>query len=985
MKETWKLFESVAYEYVSNLYKNSIKKEHTVESHDSGYDGIWIIPSSGNELYKKIMMEAKYRESQSSLPLNDCAKAIIIAFNSSANKLYIATNIELAPQTKEQISKFNNRSALAIVSVDNSKLKKYIQENKSYLIRVCKTTENHLAELESKITSLSAEEKNYKKRDLREDICLLDVKRKKLMSDIVKTICVSSCKVILSGVEGIGKSVLLDKICNELHYKKFDTQKIDLSLCSTSRILYLKILETVWGVSVEAILKDIDLCTYIDRLIATNGEGINSDVLNAVKHIFAIDICEYEGYSDIYRYYLLSYLNSILQGKNHSFHLAVIFENVNSLSIECLNFLLQIVDVMTRNGLRIILELRQPFVLVENIKDLNYYDKTIKKDAFVYLVESLSEDIIYKLIRKYINLNQDACKQFGEMLQNNPLKIKNALEYIKQISPQIHLAELNQMSNEKREDFWNALGIDANRELVSLILRYRMNSCVSEFFEMVYIMDGEISCSLLSDYWGTQTDEIYEFALNSSLFKIDDNNVCCAHLRILSAIKMTSQFMVRENVARKLKPIITSGSGGARAPYIQLELMYILRQDDSIGNYTMHVMALLEDSQQYKQAIEIAKRYLDREKENSFLSLAEKDDKVHILLRILHCIYELHADNQDEYKDFFQMTEKAIILCFPNHTACKEWYEYSLFLWHKNFIAGIFDKAYQISKELYDKLPEICCFFPVDDDIAGRIYSAYGLSLKMIKGGIAATNLFIEGIEKYPKSYNARAAYLSQEGNRLLKTKPLEAVKKYRDLLVVVKGKDYPFLEVLHTRIDIAMSYFLAQNYDIARIWAEEGLEIASSLSIYAEKGRALNILGCCKAANGEYEDGLNVLAEGDFCLEFACASIYRWRVNLNRASILLQLGREIEAKDIIAQVLNVLLSDFIEKIKSDNLSVPYQSLLLILMYLHEMKGEVKKILSQFEGSSIQSDFFQLCQTAQWKKSFCNKVKYCNGIVLVTG
>jgi hypothetical protein len=158
MKKTWKLFESVAYEYVSQLYKKTIKKEHTVDSHDSGYDGIWIIPSDDKALYRKILMEAKYRESQSSLPLSDCAKAIIIAFNSSANKLYIATNIELAPQTKKEIKNFNKRTALAIVSVDNIKLKNYIHNNKSYLVKACKTSEARLSNLENKIISLPTQE-----------------------------------------------------------------------------------------------------------------------------------------------------------------------------------------------------------------------------------------------------------------------------------------------------------------------------------------------------------------------------------------------------------------------------------------------------------------------------------------------------------------------------------------------------------------------------------------------------------------------------------------------------------------------------------------------------------------------------------------------------------------------------------------------------------------------------------------------------------
>lgn len=984
MEKTWKLFESVAYEYVSHLYKKTIKSEHTVDSHDSGYDGIWFIPSDNKALYKKIMMEAKYRETQSSLPLNDCAKAIIIAFNSSANKLYIATNIELAPQTKKQIKNFNKRTALAIVSVDNIKLKNYIHNNKTYLVKACNTKESLLSDLESKIVSLPTKENNQINKSLTKDTCLLDAQRQGLILNIVNEICISNKKIILSGVEGIGKSVLIDKICDELQKKKFDTQKIDLSLCTSSRILYLKVLEAIWGVSLDAILEDTDLITYIDRLIAIKDEYIDPDISNAVKHIMVMNIYEYEGANDIYRHYLLKYLNAMLQDKSGFFHLAVFFENVDSLSIECVDFFLELIEQMKNNGIRILLELRKPFMLTDDIKSSNDYYKIIKKNAFVHSMEPLSEDLIYKLIRKYIKLDKDSCKQFSDMLEDNPLKIKNALEYLKQTSLSVNVKKLKKMSYEEREIFWNEQGIDANKEAVSLIIKYRTNSLISELLEMALLLNGEIPYLLLSDYWGTQADDIYEFAIDSRLFKLKDNNLQCAHLRFLSAIKTTSQPLEQIKTAQKLLPIIQEKSD-AKYPFIQLELLYILEQDNNIGDYTMYVMSLYEDSQQYKQSIAVGKKYIERVNYKRILSNSEKNMMVHVLLKMLHCIYELHADNKKEYEYFYQIAKESIILHVPDYKSCKEWYEYSLFIWHKKFIAGLFDDAYRISKELYGNLPNICCLFDLNDDIVGRIYSAHGLSLKMIEGGDAATNLFKEGIEKYPGSYNARAAYLSQEGNRLLKEKPLEAVKKYSELLDTVKGKAYPFLEIIHTRIDIAMSNFLAQEYDIAKIWAEEGLSIASTLGIHIQKGRALNILGCCKVANGKYIEGLNLLKESDFYLELSGAAIYRWRVLLNQASLLLYIGNEKEAKAMILQVANILLSDFTKKIKSDNISVPYQSLLLILMYLHELEEDVESILIQLEGISIRDDFNQLCQAINWKKCFQNKVKYCNGIVLVTG
>ncbi len=984
MNKIWKLFESVAYEYVSQLYEKAIESKHTADSHDSGYDGIWFIPSDNKMLHEIIMMEAKFRESQSSLPLSDCAKAIIIAFNSSANKLYIATNIELAPQTKKEIENFNKRTALAIVSVDNVKLKNYIHENKSYLVKACETNEILLTDLENKIVSLPEQVTSPKNKTLTKDICLLDKQREELIENITKEICISNNKFILEGPEGIGKSILIDKICDGLQKKGFDTQKINLSLCTSSRILYLKVLEAVWGVSLDAIMEDTDLNTYIDRLIEIKGNRVRPDITNAVKHIFAMDVYKYEGSNDIYRHYLLEYLSKLLNDKRKYFHLVVFFENLDSLPIECVDFFLELIKQMQKNGIRILLELRKPFMLIDDIKYSNDYYKIITKNAQVYSVKALSEDVVCKLISKYINLDKDSYKQFGDMLENNPLKIKNALEYFKQTSLNINADELKKMSNIEREFFWNNQGIDANRETISLISKYRINSFISEFLEVALILNGEIPYSLLNDYWKAQTDEICGFICDSGLFNFKGDNLQCTHLRILSAIKITSQPFERMKAARKLLPSIQN-KDDARYPFIHLNLLYILERDDNIGNYTAYVMSLFEDSQQYHESIATGKKYIERINNKIILSSDEKTMKVHILLKVLQCIYELHADNESEYESFYQITKESIILYFPCYKSCREWHEYSLFMWHKKFIAGMFDKAYEISENLYNSLSDICYLFDASDDIIGRIYSAHGLSLKMLNGGTDAENFFNEGIERYPESYNARAAYLSQKGNRLLKGKPLEAIKIYIELLDTVKGKNYPYLEILHTRIDIAMSNFLAQEYDTAVIWAKEGLSIASTLGIHMQKGRALNILGCCKVANRDFKGGLKILKESDFYFKLSEDVIYRWRTLLNQAGILLQMGDNKEAKDLIIQVSDILLSDFIKKIKSDNKSVPYQSLLLILMYLHELKEDVENIFIQMKDISIQDDFNRLCRAKDWKKCFQNKVKYCNGIVLVTG
>lgn len=131
----WEEWETLAYEYVRDIYKDAkIQEEkHTNASHDSGFDGIWLLRSNDRALMKLVLMEAKYRNSQSSLPLNDCAKAIIIAFNLSASQLYIVTNIPFAPQAKENTAKFQKRANIEIICVAGDDLNKFIKKRKHIL------------------------------------------------------------------------------------------------------------------------------------------------------------------------------------------------------------------------------------------------------------------------------------------------------------------------------------------------------------------------------------------------------------------------------------------------------------------------------------------------------------------------------------------------------------------------------------------------------------------------------------------------------------------------------------------------------------------------------------------------------------------------------------------------------------------------------------------------------------------------------------
>ena len=991
-RKEWEKFEKLAYEYVSFLHKNQCveKQLQTESSHDSGYDGLWVIFSKDQLCYQKILMEAKFRNSQSSLPLNDCAKAIIIAYNSNASKLYIATNIAYAPQTQKEIAQYNKRSDLTVICVKNSELKAFIQEKRDYLISECELEKDFLDKIEynanSTLESL-----------IDGDFCiddhekyLQDSIREKMKQDIFQGLCCPNACSMLMGNEGIGKSILAKQISEKLFEKNFSVNIIDLNLCTSSRILYLKLLESLWGVTLVSILEDKGICSYIDQLIAVNGEVIDVSVSHAIKHILAASYYEYEGYKDNYLYLLLKYLDNILKLKREKNRLVIFFENLNMASEEVLSFLIPLAKHLKINNVRILFEVRTPFLLDNHKyteKSMFYFEQLKGISNQCFSLEAIDHDVATTFVQRALGLSEYVCGHLADYLGNNFLELQSAIQIL-ECQPFVLNEHIDDMTNTALEEYWNSCGLSANNVVISLIIRLRKISLFSSLFELILLLRGEAPFQVIEDLYGDKSSKYIKEAIESTVFMVKGENLVCKHLRYLNAMQKTSQDYERVNIASRLLPIIQKNRNSiASYAYVELDLLYILSKFDDIPSCTLNVISLLTDDRQYKKAIETAKRYIEFSENTKPKVPTSNTMLLQISLQALQCMRELHAENDEKYKYLFQLAQKYILINNPDTASNKSWYKYQLLLWHKDFVVGEFEKAYRISKKLFSELPQSAVLFDESEDYVGQVYNAHGLSIKMVEGGDSAETFFEEGVKEYSRSYYAKAALLSQEGNRLLKTEPALACKKYMELLESIKGREYPFQEILHTRIDVAMSAFLAGNIDVALEWSKDSADIASSVGIYMQKGRALNILGCCQAVEGQYSKSIKSFSESSRLLSLSKATIYAWRAQLNLASVLLKIGRKEEAFLKLDEVLYVLQTHFKTKIKVDKMSVPYKSILLILMYLYKESNKEKtdNIIKEIGEETVAEDFLQLSKNKNWREYFCGKVKYYNEIVLVTG
>lgn len=984
-RNNWVEWETLAYEYVRAIYKDAkIQEEkHTDTSHDSGFDGIWLLRSNDRVLMKLVLMEAKYRNSQSSLPLNDCAKAIIIAFNLSASQLYIVTNIPFAPQTKENTAKFQKRANIEIICVGGDDLKNFIKEKKSYLINQCNISKDFITKIEKSIVSDINLEDFGGLDNLNGDY--VDVpERTEQIEKITKGLAFQSVIYLISGNAGTGKTVLCDKVRETLEKFKFESCIIDLSLCTSSRILYLSVLESIWGVKLEPVLEDSDLEKYIDTLLSVGDSHADPKIINAVKYILLSTCSKYQKHKDIYLHLLLKYLDLILNSKCEFLKIVIFFENLHTVSEETFAFLTDIIQNLKKNSIRVVLETRTPFFMpklnqIEKSQNHFQYIKNIVDSEFK--IAQFKRENAIEVIKKHFKLTDQACDSLAEILCDNPLELHNAVKLLEG-QPCGFENYINTFSYEEQKKYWEKLGIKFSATTMSLMNNLRNIPFFPQVFELAVILQGRISREIFALFFYENCDNVIKTCINSTVFDMKNGKLICRHLRYLDAMKEISDENLRYQTAKKLLPyVLEHEQSDEYYLLIELDILYIIGDIKNIPSRTRYITRLLMEMHQYQDAFTELLRYIEFTRKSNEMSLE-------ILFSSLDCIRELHEENNADYEFIYDLVEKNIILKYMDFEKNKFWYKYQLILWHKNFVLGNLQKALKISTKLYNSLGNSAELFEDEEDYPGQVYNAYGLSVKMCSSGDDAYLIFKEGVNRYPCSYYAQAALLSQEGNQLLKRNPEEAAEKYKQLIEIAKGKQYPYQEVLHTKTDIAMSFFLSGKFYQSKLWAQRSIEEASALNMYSQKGRAENIYGCCLAAEMHYETSIKKFRESIYLLEISKSELYLWRAQLNLATVLLlQSENEEKAKQLLFKVLNTLKNVFAVKITKDKQSVPYHGMLLVLRYLYDLNELqiVNDVKLCFSGTDLIADFSRLLAEKDWRSQFRTKVIYYSGIVLVTG
>lgn len=366
----WRRFEEIVFLAIKSILEDAkletIQEKLTEPTQDGGYDGCFFVPCimDRNHFqgkgYYKILFEAKLRSNlDKDLPLHDFSKSLIIAINMDSDALIVATNLKLSDGTKEHLRNFSQKTGLKTYYlspyyIDTWMKAHYSSEHKAAdneirnLLRnasVYSNLQNQLELLEK--DSLEAE------KELPQ---LLGIKKKRCLKEIVRILGNSNGIVLIEGNAGAGKSFFCNHLIAELEKLPCSVYSIDLKNYQTPRVLFLKLLETLWHIPFEMLLS-FNKSSLEGIVEEVDSHKVDGDIKEAVLVAFSRDLEHYSQNSDIFNYYMIKYLLKIYAIRTRHANIVLYFSNINSLPPQMIDFILQFLNVYALNG-KAILELR---------------------------------------------------------------------------------------------------------------------------------------------------------------------------------------------------------------------------------------------------------------------------------------------------------------------------------------------------------------------------------------------------------------------------------------------------------------------------------------------------------------------------------------------------------------------------------------------------------------------------------------------------
>ena len=919
-EEFWRQLEWLSLQFISSEIEIKINEsELTRKRKDGGFDGQIVINITNNEnVCHKILFESKFRASISSLPLDDCSKALIIAFNRAVQTLYLVTNILFSPQAQKEINEFKRKVNLSVIPVDGNVLKTYIAKNRGKLLEGC--SEKFLQYIEnSPNADLNIKINNFNKKAKKKIVSRKNISIKELENiskeflyknnffkneseKYIKNIKTIGKFTLLSGEAGIGKTIFLTNTLDTLESYGYSTAIFDLQYDTTPRILFIRLLESLWGIDLSEFISQFDYEEGIENLkslIEYNSDGkISETLLNAVMQALNKRFEEIKGYIDNYYFLLTKYIYLLLKPYENNNSIVWAFIDLNKASVETLNFLYALL-CRIQGIISVIVEMRPNFMLETVSSELvnsDYYIKfkTISSKPYTINFMQFNHFDAQQYLKEYLpNMPEEQLDLIIVKVGMLPLYLNIAANYIKS---KLETINMNSKAIPDRIliSWISELEKHENSIILNSLSYFRNIPEIDFCFGITGILDGCLPIAIIEKFYTQeQQNVLYNKLDHISFYKFKKDSYYVKHDYIFNAMKNNWSDRFQYDIAKKIYECTKYSDISFKVTDEKIfELQYFMQDYEK----ALEQWFVLEEKF-YREHLfcsiikygNIALKCYD----NMELEKKKQDVQLKIITVILNAYLQIRILNAERFNQLLLQYETICNLRKYSPTGALLKARYLFYRWNQLFYGANIEDSYRIIVEAKRIVDEKNIG---DTILSANIYWAYALSHKRKTSIEQAIEDYKDGLKKYPDSTILRVGLGLHQAHIYIRKQPEKSQKICESILANMKEDDCPYHEILQTRIDIVMSKFYAKQYEKAMEDCEEVLQIARSINASYQIGRLYNIYGAGFLMNGDIEN-----AETNFTRSYnefweSGNQLFAWRAIFNLSQILLKSGKEKEA-----------------------------------------------------------------------------------------
>ncbi len=986
----WRRFEKVVSLAIKNILENGniteIQEKLTEPTHDGGYDGSFLIPyitdseCSTTRGYYKILFEAKLRNNlNKDLPLQDFSKSLIIAINMDSDALIVATNLRLSDGTKDHLRDFSEKTGLKTYYLSPYYVDTWMSEHHSPThasadkqIRELLKRASLYSNIHPPLELLQRETATPNK----ELPILVGEGRKCLLTTMLQALEQSNGCVIIKGDAGVGKSFFCSHLTTELIKKNYTVYAIDMKNYQTPRVLFLKLLESLWHIPFEALMS-LDQTSLNAIVNEIDSETADDHIKEVILSAFSRDLEHYSQQTDILNYYMIKYLLTIHEIRSRHANIILYFSNINYLSAQMVDFVRLFLFEYTKQG-KVILELRTS----------TYIDMHMDPDEWTTFLKQFAsmEGILYQETLLPFS-RPEACEYISLMLPDyagdtllvdsilrvtgyNPLFVGSLVEYL------IFSGFLQKLPRESVFHRINHLIVDDKRQIISLLINAfcKKDTFFAEFFEMLRIFRipvNEIYIErLLSNYQTKYVDQLIEASLICRI----DGNLEVAHPLQFECIINSHSLMdsIKRGLAQKILQILNEAMLSAEVlAMVQIRCYQILYDYQKVIDIEYPLAIGLLENGQYTLCYEYAlNAYENIEKIDSNYQMF-----IHLkilLLMVEICIYQ-EEDCVSEINEYMEKLNHAMECFIPKQ---QEYADYISFKAQYYMTKNRYEHFFGEFEQSFYTLREALKFSDehieeLGNQVVGNIQLEYAIALKEKEDLNQSIKYLKECLAIQPDNPELLFTFHTQMYELNLLTNPkiaLQHIEENRSL--------YAHLHVsttLHNEVHWLNTQYYMKNYDICFSQANETFKKAEQIGLKNEVGRLANLIGNLYMQNKDFHNaqvyyhyGIELFKKKGFVSNV-------WPILINMSTLLAEEGNA-EAVTYIRSSMDILSHSYRERIqKPDSLPGYYEKLhvaVLILYYnikklehiiLPEEKEQLLKELSEkLSNDKMQTWLFTL-------------------------